>query len=156
MKKLFFVLLIGLMFFIACKKDEKQDLTNQCVFYDNFLSTCFYGLSTPRYDQIIITDNKTYQNFADSIRIHPYNIKCDTATLPIIDFTKYSLLGKYTGGGGCSATYYRQILQDKNGKKLIYRIIVQYEGSCSMILASWNWVIIPKLEKGCFVEFDVN
>jgi len=156
MKKLFFVLLIGSMFFISCKKDEKSDLTQQCVFYDNFLGVCFNRLAALAFDKIIITDNKAYQIFADSIRDHPYNTNCDTATLPIIDFTKYSLLGKHTSGGGCSATYHRQILQDNNGKKLIYRIIVHYEGTCSMNLASWNWVIIPKLENGYSVEFDVN
>jgi hypothetical protein len=156
MKKFFFVLLIGSMFFISCKKDEKIDLTQQCVFYDNFLGVCFNRLAALEFDQFIITDNKAYQTFADSIRDHPYNINCDTATLPTIDFTKYSLLGKKTSGGGCSATYNRLILQDNNEKKLIYKITVQYKGSCSMLLASWNWVIIPKLEKGYSVEFQVN
>lgn len=156
MKKFFFVLLIGSMFFISCKKDEKSDLTQQCVFYDNFTGVCFNGLAAMTIKEIIITDNNTYQNFANSIRDYPYNINCDTATLPIIDFTRYTLLGKYTSGAGCSATYDRQILKDDNRKKLIYRIIVQYEGYCKMNLASFNWVIIPKLENGYSVEFDVN
>lgn len=146
-----------MVFIASCEKSDKIiEITNDCKFYDNILSTCFYGISGSKYNEIIITDNETYQTFGDSIRIHPANVDCDTAKLPYIDFNKYSLLGKRTNGGGCSAKYDRKILKDIENKKIIYQISVVYEGNCKMLLGSMNWAYIPKLPNDYKVEFKLK
>jgi len=158
MKKLSFVLLmlISTLYFVSCEKDKKTDVTEQCIFYNPFTSPCFSRLAAFSLDHFIITDNEAYQKFGDTIRDYPSGINCDTITLPVIDFNKYTLIGKHTGGGGCHAYYERQILQDDNAKIIIYRITVQYEGKCTMLYESRNWVLIPKLQNGYSVEFQVN
>ena len=157
MKKGWIVLIILSLLLIACEKHKTLDITDQCEFHEIILSPCFYGITNLSNDNyVIIRNNEAYLNFANSIRIHPYNTNCDTAILPVIDFNKYSLLGRNTSGGGCGATYDRQILKDIDDKKIIYKINVQYEGSCYILIENWNWVYIPKLEKGYSVEFQVN
>ncbi len=156
MKKLFFSLISLSLLLLACEKDRVIDITDQCIFHDNLLGTCFYGISGYANEEIIINDNEAYQAFEDSIRIHPLNTSCDTASLAPIDFNAYSLLAKRTSGGGCSVIYNRKVLKDTENKKIIYKIEVQYEGPCDMLISSWNWVYIPKPEEGYLVEFRVE
>lgn len=156
MKKLFFCLISISFLLIACEKENVTDITDRCLFHDDLLGTCFYGISSYANEEIIIKDNEAYQVFEDSIRIHPLNTNCDTASLTPIDFNVFTLLAKKTSGGGCSVIYDRKVLKDSENKKIIYKIKVQYEGPCDMLISSWNWVYIPKLEEGYSVEFQVE
>ncbi len=156
MKRNFFILILSSLIVVACENNKTEDITEQCEFPDNFLGTCFYGVFDYTHDNIIITNSETYQDFADSIRIHPANINCDTAGLPIIDFNKYSLLGLYTSGGGCDASFVRQIIDDPGEHKIIYKVKASYEGACYMLIFNYNWAIIPKLEEGYSVEFHLD
>jgi len=157
MKRKIFIVLIQIIILASCEKiDKVVDLTNECEFHDNILTTCFSGISDSKYDEIVISDNETYQAFGHAIRIHPVNVDCDTAQLPFINFNKYSLLGKRTTGGGCSAKYERKIIKDLENEKIIYQISVIYEGDCYMLISSMNWVFIPKLSPDYKVEFELN
>lgn len=154
MKILKTLILCTSLILVSCNKDsEVIDITDDCEFYDNILSTCFYGTSGSEYDEIVFRDNDSYQEFGDIVRIYPVNLDCDTAQLPIIDFNNYSLLTKRTNGGGCSATYKRKVIKDAENKKIIYEIAVDYEGTCEMLLGSRNWALVPKILDDYNVEF---
>jgi len=96
MKKLIilFFPLIGLT--ISCgRHDEVIDLTAKCEFDGNILSACFSGMGSFNNGEIVITNNESYQEFGDSMRIlYCYFSECDTVKLPYIDFNKQSLIGK--------------------------------------------------------------
>jgi hypothetical protein len=150
------ILILGVMLSlsISCNQEgEIIDITSECEFYDNILSTCFYGIPNSDYDEYVFRSNDSFQEFGDLVRIYPANSNCETANLPNIDFTKYSLLTKSTNGGGCSASYKRKILKDTVNRKIIYQISVDYEGACDMLLGSRNWAIIPKIPDNYTVEF---
>lgn len=152
----FKIILLGLLltFFTACDNDsEFIDITDECEFYDNILSTCFYGSSNSDYDEVVFWDNNSFQDFGGQVRIYPVNINCDTAQLPLIDFFNYTLLSIKTSGSGCSATYVRKILINQKNKELIYEISVNYTGACEMIVGSRNWAIIPKISDNYTVDF---
>jgi len=157
MKTKTIILGLLLIFSISCEKDnEPIDITDECEFYDNILSTCFYGSSTSEYDEIVFRDNDSFQEFGNLVRIYPVNLDCDTAKLPIIDFSKHSLLSLKTNGGGCSATYQRKVLKDLKNRKIIYEISVDYEGACEMLLGSRNWAIVPKITDNYTVDFKLK
>ncbi len=153
------IIIFGLLFtfLISCDKEgDLLDITSECEFHDNILSTCFYGRPNSEYDEFVFRDNDSFQEFGDIVRIYPANLNCDTATLPSIDFSKYSLLTMSTNGGGCSATYQRKVLKDTENRKIIYQISVDYEGTCEMLLGSRNWAIIPKISDGYTIDFKLK
>jgi hypothetical protein len=157
MKLLKFLILYAVLSLFSCDKGgEVIDITNDCKFYSNILSTCFYMSNDYDYDEIVIRDNDSYQRFSDAIRIPSSIVDCDTAQLPPIDFTYYTLLSKQTGGGGCHATYLRKVIKDTEHKKIIYEIEVKYEGICAMIISNRNWVIVPKIPDDYNIEFLIN
>jgi len=142
----------------SCEESESLiDISDQVQFLNvDFFGPCFYGPVDKKYHEITFTDNQSYQIFGNSIRVNLYNMDCQSADITIIDFNKYSLIGKYTSGGGCSSQYERQILDDKVNKKLIYKIKVQYSGDCELYFFNMNWALIPKLENGYKIEFQVE
>lgn len=153
------LIIVGLLtaLTISCEKEgELVDITSECEFHDNILSTCYYGRPNSDYDEYVFRDNDSFQDFGDTVRIYPGNSNCDTANLPNIDFSKYSLLTKSTNGSGCSATYQRKVLKDTKSKNIIYQISVDYEGECRMIVGSRNWAIIPKISDDYKVVFELK
>ena len=110
------------------------------------------GLDT----EVVITDNESYLEYFNQKRVYPYNSDCDTAELPAIDFGTYSLIGKYTEGGGCDADFRREIIDYQREKKIVYTIKVKYTGSCKMLITCMNWALIPRLKNGYEVEFKVE
>ncbi len=153
-----FQLVLVVLFISSCEKNRgKLDLTEQVDFYEsNYFGICFSGVYDIGYEEVIISDNESYQKFGNSIRIHPYNLDCDTAILPHIDFNNYTLIGKFTDGGGCEAKYLRQIIDDKENKKIIYKISVEYSGMCAMYIVNMNWARIPKISDNYLIEFQVD
>lgn len=150
-------LLILLSVFISsCSKDTYIDITDQCVFPQLFTNQCFWGNPGGEYDEIVFISNDEFESFTDSIRIFPININCDTATVPYIDFDAYTLLGKYTKGGGCNVDYERRVFKDVTNQTIIYEINMDYSGTCLLLITSRNWVLIPKSVNNYSVEFIVN
>ena len=56
----------------------------------------------------------------------------------MINFEKYSLIGKYTEGGGCDVNYNREIIDHKIENKIVYSIDVEYTGICTMLITNMN------------------
>ena len=76
--------------------------------------------------------------------------------MPSIDFSQYTLLGKYTQGGGCSINFARKVYIDDTNKKIIYSVRVIEEGACEMLGMSMNWALVPKIPSDYIVEFEVK
>ena len=143
---------------VSCENNESiEDLPEQVEFLEqSYFGICFSGTPAGLDTEVIITDNESYLEYFNQKRIHPYNLNCDTAELPKIDFDKYSLIGKYTEGGGCEVSYNREIIDNKTKNKIVYTIDVEYSGSCLMLITNMNWALIPKLKKDYNVEFIVK
>lgn len=159
MKTLISAILLFAIAFTGCEKEKidenLNDITKDSEFKE-LLSDCFNGIFQKDYSEIIITDSESYKNFEDSIRVQAGGLNCNTASLPYIDFSKFTLLGKFTQGGGCSVNYDRAVFDDTENKKIIYKISVEYSGPCDMWIFNWNWVCIPKLPEDYEVEFHVK
>lgn len=148
-------LILLIIVFSSCEKYE--DLTEQIEFIESsYFGTCFSGTPSGIDTEVIIRDNKSYQEYFNQKRISPYNLDCDTAGLPNINFDKHSLIGKYTEGGGCEVSYDREILDNKWKNKIIYTITAEYSGDCYMLITNMNWALIPKLKNKYEVEFIVE
>lgn len=157
MRKTPFILFIITIILTGCSKDGFiDDITAQTDFREIITNPCFYGIGGSEFDEIVINDNESYQDFGDSIRIYPINLDCDTASLPYIDFNNYTLVGKSTLGGGCGAVYVRKMFKDNSNKIIVYEIDVEYIGNCYMSISNRNWSIIPKLSKDYEVVFRVS
>lgn len=62
-------------------------------------------------------------------------------------------MGVYLSGGGCDATFIREVKEDPEEEKYIYTVRMKECGLCEMYIYSMNWVLVPKLPKGWYVEF---
>jgi hypothetical protein len=147
---------IALIAITVSSCENQEGPTVEVQFLDaNFFGTCFSGVYDKGYKEVIILDNKTYQDFGDSIKVHFVNNDCSTAVLPNIDFSKYFLIGKLTEGGGCSVKYDRQVIDNIEKRTLVYKIKADYSGNCKMLIINMNWVLIPKVYSDYTIEFQV-
>ena len=140
-------IILSLIVLFGCEKLE--DITMQVEFLEpDFFGNCFAGrpIASDRKLEVIITDNESFLQYW----------KCDSADLPEINFDTYSLIGKYTEGGGCDANYDREIIDNIRRNKIVYTIEVDYNGFCSMLITNMNWALIPRLKEHYQVEFIVR
>ncbi|MCL2434634.1 MAG: hypothetical protein FWD09_00675 [Lentimicrobiaceae bacterium] len=72
-----------------------------------------------------------------------------------IDFSQYTLLGKYAEGQSM-AFFDRNVTKDAKKKKYIYTIRVIFCGDFLDTRASMNWVLVPKIEDDFSVEFVIE
>ena len=72
-----------------------------------------------------------------------------------IDFTKYTVLGKYADEG-CDVVFDRDVSKYNEQQKYIYKIKVIHCGLCQKLMMSMNWVLIPKIEDDFSVDFIVD
>lgn len=78
-------------------------------------------------------------------------------SFPEIDFSKYSLLGKDTHGGGCSiAGYDIEFYENRVGQEYVLRVRVRQRGNCSMFIGKQTWILVPRQLAGSTVRFDVR
>jgi len=140
----------------ACKKDDTfpvQDITDQVQFLGSgYFGLCFSGFPADSDEEVIIRDQEAYAEYFDKRS----DSDCDTAALPQIDFSNFTLIGKYTQGGGCDVSYDRKITDNEIELKIIYTIKPEYGGQCYMLITNMNWALIPKLKKNYEVEFIVE
>ncbi|MBN2487198.1 MAG: hypothetical protein JXB34_14585 [Bacteroidales bacterium] len=156
-------LLVSAMFFVcfSCEKDvtgtHMPDLSVEPVYLEpSYFGKCFGGLIVNDTAGIIIRSDKQYQALGDSCRmLWLSSVMCDTATLPEIDFRKYSLIGKYTSGSGCSVTKAYSLHADTINKTYVYSIHRHYEGTCEMIHSDMNWALVPAIPQDYRVVFIV-
>ncbi|MBK8806709.1 MAG: hypothetical protein IPO21_08710 [Bacteroidales bacterium] len=154
------LLSIILLSFSCTKKGQPEpelvEITDECIFRDNILSTCFYGRVETEIGMYVIRTNEEYQEFGDKVRANYDNIDCDTAKLPEIDFSKYSLISFLTGGSGCSAHFQRRVYKDTINSNIVYKIEENYEGDCEMYIENRNWAIVPAIPYDYIVEFNIK
>jgi hypothetical protein len=103
--------------------------------------------------EFIVRTEKEYQ---DLTRFKSIHFSCHDFTLPPLDFSKKSLLAKYTSGGGCKVEFIRKVYRDEVNKKIIYAIKILQHGSCKKKVASMNWIQIPPIPNDYQVEFHVE
>ncbi len=81
---------------------------------------------------------------------------CEKASLPYVDFSKYTLLAKYSSGGGCEVDFNRKVVFDSVQKKVVYYIDIRYEGYCEQLAFSGNFVLVPKMPDDYAVEIKLT
>jgi len=93
---------------------------------------------------------------SDSLNIFGLTISFDNGVTYIpIDFSKYSVLGKYAEGNSWELFFDRNVTKNIQKQKYIYTIRVISCGDWE-VGASMNWVLIPKIEDNFSVEFIVE
>lgn len=162
MKTIFNSIFILLLYFqnTGCQKPcLSSDDKNSGIIVSEFEigSSCFTlgrSSSYPMVEEFVIDNDSAYKSWIDTVNIF-YNPQCSSAVTPSIDFTKYTLLGKYAEGG-CEVKFVREVIQDDLQKSFIYTIGVDECGICKKLQFSWNWVLVPKLPQGYSVKFIVK
>jgi len=130
----------------GCKKFPEKGTISGLIINNAIVSTSYWGLYTPPKENMVIT--------TDSLDLL---VRFDNeATKSPIDFSKYSVLGKYASGDGCRVVYNRDVTKYLEIKKYIYKITVIECGNCLTGDQSMNWVLIPKIEDGFSVEIIVE
>jgi hypothetical protein len=142
---LLFVVFAGLVL-LGCKKDEEtceSIIENTGIIVESVDFSC----DTPYRNGSFIIDS---QNELDSII--NLNSGCNQ---PTIDFSDYTLLGKYAYGS-CVTSYYRNVEVDTTNLKYDFSISTESCGDCDCLCENMNWVLVPKLPEGYAVEFTVS
>lgn len=106
-----------------------------------------------REKEFVVNTEAEYQ---DLINYKSTSSRCTNFVLPAIDFSKKTLLGKYTSGGGCSIDFAKKVYKDDSNRKVKYVIDVIEQGACEKLGFSSNWILIPKIPSNYIVEFQVK
>jgi hypothetical protein len=145
--------LIVIFLLASCSK-ESEKIKLDAVFFE-LNSDCFSTIKLQQAD-VIITNTADYQIFQDTIKRYffPY---CDTTHLPTIDFDVAFFAGKFTQTSGCSATFNRKVFFQPDNASYDYDIEMIGEGTCEMLISSFNCAIIPKQsDKEVILRFNVK
>ncbi|MDD2635971.1 MAG: hypothetical protein PHW82_10775 [Bacteroidales bacterium] len=137
---------LSILFFSSC---ETEDVFEGIIVKEFDTGRCFPPFGQEP-DEYVITDDSLYQSM-----LTIGTIVCDDYTLPEIDFTSYTLLGKYTVSNGEVKYYEREVIKDKGSSKYIYNIYMKCKNNNKAAI-SMNWVLVPKLPAGYSVEFIVD
>jgi len=141
------------LFSLTLTSCSKEDITTDVQFLEaSYFGNCFY-YSGENPKSIVIRDQDTYENYF--ARKSAVNKDCSNALLTPIDFDKYTLIGHWTGGGGCTVSYDRNVIQQGN-KEVIYSVSAVYSGFCEMYIFNMNWALIPKLKNRTDVVFNIE
>lgn len=119
----------------------------------NNILDCFYNDQDLGFDEAVIKDLASYQGLANLIKD---NGTCEADSLPSIDFSKYTLIGKYVTGGGCSFELEREVYDDAETKTITYHIVAESKGECALFGFSWNWMLIPSISDDYLVQFKID
>lgn len=164
MKTIIFLLVGLLTASSSCKKDkavpiiscpagynevnfEVLDITYSCWNYSK------YGIQ----EEFIINDDSTYKVSIggmfrpDSLR--PYNC---SDSLPQIDFSKKTLLGKLADGTGCKTDFIRLVCKNEISKEVLYKIMVIETGGCLPLVTNMNFVIADKISVDYKINYEIN
>jgi len=106
-----------------------------------------------QHNEYVINSEQEYRELLNHKISTP---KCADFQLPPIDFSQYTLLGKYAYGGGCSVNLERRVYKDEANKRIIFSIRVIEKGPCDVLVGRMNWVLIPKIPSDYEVIFKVE
>lgn len=149
MKKLFSIIMILLMFaFVSsCSKEEEPCeaiVENSGIIVE---SVAVNACDEPFYQGSFVIDNN-----AELDSILQLNNNCEK---PLIDFSAYTLLGRYAYTNN-TGSYYRNVTIDTANLRYNYTITVENCGSCNCLSQNMNWVTVPKLPADWTVKFTVK
>ncbi len=148
--KLILIFLISFLFLFSCEKEVKN---LGLIIQEHDFGDCFH--SRPRGDfekDFVIEYDSSYQ----AIELSIYNAKSQCLDNPQrvpVDFSKYSLLGKYVC---CDLVKSREVIDDKDNLQYIYKIKKKKSIYHSKGYTNMNWVLVPKLPEGYTVKFVVK
>ncbi len=145
--------LVVFLFLFSC---EKEDINSGLIICEHDFGECFDPI--PKGGGLgkkyVITDDSSYQ--ALELSIYTSKSQCLNPIRPFVDFSKYSLLGKYADGAG-NVRMKREVIDDKSNLRYIYKIKVKGCSLYSLKLGcDMNWVLVPKLPPGYTVRFEVE
>ena len=103
-----------------------------------------------------VTEKVLLKNYQKLQEYNPKYPGCENFKLPSADFSKYTLLGKYAEGSGCTTNFKKDVKDEQNKKILVYTVNVEEEGMCKPLRSSMNWILLPKLSSDYKVEFIVE
>ena len=99
----------------------------------------------------------TDEEYEDLVRQVFYSVLpfrgTENYTHPVINFSKYTLLGQEANSGGCELPDYN-IEIERNGKEYIFWVTIKRKGDCEMGIPKNKWVLIPKIASGYRVKFN--
>lgn len=142
LKKLFIVLILSFSFY-SC---EKEKIEPGIIVQNIDFGTCIPA-DLPEQEYIITSDS-VYQLLLN-------NSVCSNYTLPTIDFSQYTLLGKFASGK-CRVTFKPQVIKDESNMQYLFTVYVFDKGICKKEGISMNWVLVPKLPIGWSVNFKTE
>lgn len=110
-------------------------------------SSVSFPCDTPFYNGNFVIDSEE-----DLDSVMNLEVVCER---PEIDFTQYTMLGKYAWTEE-KGSYYRNVEKDTVNLTYDYTITVKTCGECNCLSQNMNWVLVPKLPEGWTVDFKLN
>lgn len=147
---IYLILIIATISSSSCRKNE-CDLPKQIIGTGEIVENAL--ISQP----IITWEMRDKEHIIQVDSLNIYNLEVsfdDGSTYNPIDFSKYTLLGKYARGN-CRVTFERNVSRNDSQKKVYYDIEVHQCGNCEINCESMNWVLIPKIPNDYEVIFEV-
>lgn len=147
------VLSILVICLVDCSKENAvSQIDNLNVTYLNDFGGCFL-FENVNSDGIVIREDSTYEKLGNANRLNKW-AGCDTAKLPVIDFSKYTLLGFTTVSSSCDELT-RSVTLDTLNKKFLYSLTIKTLNKfCDQLgKQSLNWVLVPRLPDNYSVQF---
>lgn len=141
--KTFSIFLILSLTIYSC---EKENIEPGIIVQNIDFGTCI-PINLPEQEYIITSDSLYQLLLVNSV--------CQNYSLPTIDFTQYTLLGKFASGK-CKVTFKQAVVKDELSLQYIYTVHVFDKGICKKEGLSMNWVLVPKLPIGWSVIFKIK
>jgi len=134
------------LFISSCNKDGE---TCESVIENSGIieSSVNFQCDTPFYNGNFVIDS---EEDLDSVM----NLD-NVCTRPEVDFTQYTMLGKYAWTED-KGSYFRNVEMDTVNLTYDYTITVKTCGDCNCLSQNMNWVLVPKLPEGWTVDFKLN
>lgn len=83
-------------------------------------------------------------------------LKCTGNEWPVIDFTKFTLLGITVGVAGCKEPLSEHTVYYQSKQSFyVFELIVTQQGFCKMLNNVDIWCLIPQITENATVEFKV-
>jgi len=144
-KAFLIIAVLGILFFACNKNGEECEsvIENSGIIERSIDFPC----NTPFYNGNFVIDSDD-----DLDSVMNLEVVCER---PEIDFTQYTLLGKYAWTED-KGSYYRNVEMDTVNFTYDYTITVKTCGECDCLSQNMNWVLVPKLPEGWSVDFTLK
>lgn len=148
MKNLYFVAYSAMIILLcACNENSLPTIEHE----DFDTGFCYSYINDGRY---VIDDTAQYESVMQTFQMDALDFpECQDSFLININFEKKTLLGYRLCGSGCETIFKREVLLDEANQKYVYKVLVKEVGACEPLRCTMNWVLVPKLPEGYFVEF---